>query len=103
MYTEFDYPKRTNMFVGYNMTNRTSSLPTDISGVDPFSVFRAPVDCYTDPLTNPDRFALRQSTQDNPNTAVDAGTDLTGIVDQDIRGVSRPQGSGWDIGAYEYH
>lgn len=34
--------------------------------------------------------------------AIDAGKNLAGIVDTDINGNSRPRGSGWDIGAYEY-
>jgi hypothetical protein len=36
------------------------------------------------------------------STAIDAGYDLPGILDHDIDGNPRPQGSGWDIGAYEY-
>lgn len=34
--------------------------------------------------------------------AVDAGYDLSGIVDEDYAGISRSQGLGWDIGAYEF-
>lgn len=34
--------------------------------------------------------------------AIDNGIDLPGIVDDDFDGVSRPQGDGWDIGAYEF-
>ncbi len=32
---------------------------------------------------------------------IDAGSDLSGIVDEDYSGTGRPQGSGYDIGAYE--
>lgn len=32
---------------------------------------------------------------------IDAGIDLPGIVDEDIDGVERPIGKGWDIGPYE--
>ncbi len=38
----------------------------------------------------------------NNSPAIDAGVSLPGVVDEDILAVSRPQGSGWDIGAYEY-
>jgi hypothetical protein len=34
---------------------------------------------------------------------INAGYDLTGYVDTDIDGVSRPVGAGFDIGVYEYH
>ncbi len=33
--------------------------------------------------------------------AIDAGTDLTGIVDDDIDGTPRPDNGAWDIGCYE--
>ncbi|MEQ8552016.1 MAG: putative Ig domain-containing protein [Cyclobacteriaceae bacterium] len=38
------------------------------------------------------------------STAVDAGTDLSslGLFTADYRGIERPVGSGWDVGAYEY-
>lgn len=98
MYVDFNR-SRTDMYVGYNMTNRTSTNPlaTDIVGVNPLLIFVDPVDCYMDPLANPHRFALSQG-----SPAINAGTALPGVVDKDIRGVSRPRGSGWDIGAYEY-
>jgi len=34
--------------------------------------------------------------------AIDAGVDLGSPYKQDKNAVSRPQGSGWDIGAYEF-
>ncbi len=49
------------------------------------------------PFTDDDGFALQDS-----SPAIDAGIGLPGIVDYDILGVPRPQGDGWDIGAYEY-
>ncbi|MFP4016788.1 MAG: right-handed parallel beta-helix repeat-containing protein [Halanaerobiales bacterium] len=101
MYTGFD-KSREDMFVGYNMCNReSSSLSTDITGVDLSLVFKDPVEAYINPLNYPDRFALRAGTTENPNPAVDAGEDLSDLFNTDIRGVSRPQGSGWDIGPYE--
>ncbi len=40
-------------------------------------------------------------TLNNQSPAIDSGANLTGLVDSDIEGTPRPQGSGWDIGAYE--
>ncbi|MGB0386413.1 MAG: choice-of-anchor Q domain-containing protein, partial [Ardenticatenaceae bacterium] len=37
----------------------------------------------------------------NSSPAIDVGTS-TGMPNYDINGVTRPQGSGWDMGAYEY-
>lgn len=37
--------------------------------------------------------------QDSP--LIDGGIDLSGLVDEDIKGNVRPQGQGYDIGAYE--
>jgi len=34
------------------------------------------------------------------SSAINAGTDLSSVFTTDIAGVARPQGSGWDIGAY---
>ena len=34
--------------------------------------------------------------------AIDAGYTLSGIVGTDVQGIARPQGSGYDIGAFEY-
>ncbi|MFP4016787.1 MAG: DUF1565 domain-containing protein [Halanaerobiales bacterium] len=101
MYLGLD-TERTDMFVGNNLTNAdNSSISSDITGVDPSSVFKDPVEAYIDPIDNPERFALREGTAGNPNPAVDAGEDLSDLFNTDIRGVPRPQGAGWDIGPYE--
>jgi hypothetical protein len=36
------------------------------------------------------------------STAIDSGIDLSAYFATDKNGISRPQGSAWDIGAYEY-
>jgi len=51
---------------------------------------------YIDPQLTPD-YHLRST-----SPAVDAGTSLASIFTIDKDGNARPQGSAWDIGAYEY-
>jgi len=34
--------------------------------------------------------------------AINSGTDVSGTVDDDLDGVARPLGGGWDMGCYEY-
>ena len=59
------------------------------------------------PLTAPQIAQLKVDLEKRvfslPSTAavVDKGTALEGFSD-DFRGVKRPQGAAWDIGAYEY-
>jgi hypothetical protein len=60
--------------------------PDDIVNVDPLFVDAEGHD-----------FRLRGESR-----GIDAGSELAG-VDRDLVGVARPQGAGWDIGAYEYH
>lgn len=50
----------------------------------------------TDPLLNFDGTLTASS------PAIDAGTSLSSYFTVDKNGVSRPQGSAWDMGAYEY-
>ncbi len=66
----------------------------------------------------PDPMVITGEVQSN-SPAIDAGEDLTHLINylantynlpqdaidamtKDMRGISRPQGAGWDIGAYEY-
>lgn len=63
-----------------------------INGGDP--KFVAP---YTDCINNTCDFSLQS---DSPLR--DKGANLTGTVTMDYAGVGRPQGAGYDIGAYEY-
>jgi len=68
---------------------------------------------YPGDIFNPDRSAMNlanifvnPSANDyhlkSGSIAIDAGVNLPGLVDVDIEGRSRPQGSAWDIGAYEF-
>ncbi len=52
-------------------------------------------------LWKTDDFSLDFTVQQG-SPVINAGVNLAGIVDFDKAGVSRPQGHGWDIGAYEY-
>lgn len=52
-----------------------------------------------DPLINSAAYDFHLKATAN---AVDSGENLTGIFNTDKDGVLRPQGDGWDIGAYEY-
>ena len=67
-------------------------------GYDPHSVIAAPENqIFVDYLN--DNYHLLQNAQ-----AVDAGTNLVlPIAFKDLDNVSRPQGAGFDIGAYEYN
>ncbi len=82
---------RQGLDVGYNLSYRSdgerlwgSASPHDLWGVDPL---------FVDPAG--DDFHLQISSQ-----AIDAGQPLPDVTD-DIEGTPRPQGSGFDIGAYE--
>ncbi|HIH09297.1 MAG TPA: hypothetical protein HA254_01365, partial [Candidatus Diapherotrites archaeon] len=53
-----------------------------------------------DPFVNSAGYDFRLKSTAN---AKDNGVNLGSIFSADVIGVSRPQGSGWDIGAYEYN
>lgn len=80
------YEASNNLLYKTSGTIKTSSYPNDIVNQDPE---------FIDPI-NKD-YRLKPT-----SPAIDAGIDLSGIVDKDIASISRPQGSAWDIGAYEY-
>lgn len=57
---------------------------------------------------NFENYSVRGSLQDfhltsNNDASIDKGIDLAAYIREDFDGVLRPQGLGWDIGAYEYH
>jgi len=59
-----------------------------------------PNDIFVDPLfVDPENNDFRLQPG---SPAIDAGADLSTIFTDDINGNSRPQGSGWDVGPYEY-
>jgi hypothetical protein len=88
---------------GYNIINRPNrpnySVSTDMVGVDPLLIDPANL-LGPDgvPFTSDDGFRLQSN-----SPAIDAATDLSSSgFNNDIIGTSRPQGSAWDIGVYEY-
>jgi len=62
-------------------------------GYDVHSIVATPAQLFVDPANN--NYQLKAGAP-----AVDKGTALTDVP-SDILGTSRPQGTGWDIGAYE--
>ncbi len=87
---------------GYNLISNPDPIggggPTDTIGVDPqFIDASNAVGADGIPWTGDDGFNLLST-----SPAIDNGTNAAGIVDFDILGTLRPQGNGWDIGAYEY-
>src|SRR6185295_7872867 len=70
---------------------RSNNLPNNGAGQDP-SVAMA--QGYVE--------ATLWAPQNGSGATVDAGTPLASLFTTDIYGVGRPQGAGWDIGAYEF-
>jgi hypothetical protein len=75
----------------------TKINPTDIVANPLFVNVNNRLGADAKPFTADDGLRL-QST----SPAINAGASLAGLVDKDAYGTSRPQGSAWDIGPYEY-
>ncbi len=67
----------------------------DTTGLDKNSMIGDPEQTFSD--LSKDDYTLRQG-----SLAIDKGADLASAVTHDIIGVPRPQGSAYDMGAYEY-
>lgn len=67
----------------------------DTTGLDKNSMVGDPEQTFSD--LSKDDYTLRQG-----SLAIDKGADLSFAVTHDIIGVPRPQGSAYDMGAYEY-
>jgi hypothetical protein len=67
----------------------------DITGQDKNSMVGDPEETFSD--LSKDDYTLRQG-----SLAIDKGANLASAVAHDIIGVPRPQGSAYDMGAYEY-
>jgi hypothetical protein len=76
----------------YNLTDLASG-PSGLSGTG--TVFESTL-TFED--TANDNYDLVSTDTD----AIDAGTSLSGTFTDDIIGTTRPQGSNWDIGAFEF-
>jgi parallel beta-helix repeat protein len=76
--------------VGFPYQNHPQ-WPGDIRGADPVFVKQT---------SNPETWDLHLQYS---SPCIDAGTNLSGVVDEDMDDIFRPVGSGYDMGAYEYH
>lgn len=88
--TSYWFPENSDSVGDYNLIFESQDPPVggahDLLGIDPLFVD-----------IGEDDFRLQRN-----SPAIDAGEPLP-EVDVDYDGVSRPQGAGWDIGAFEYH
>ena len=76
---------------------RTNNLLHGNTGGEYFGTTQDGTEIVDDPLfVSSTDYRLRTL-----SPAIDAGTDLTGTVDDDIDGTPRPDNSAWDIGCYE--
>jgi hypothetical protein len=97
MYTSFD-AKRTDMYVGHNMTNRTptNSMPTDIEGVDADSIFSRTPTGYFCPVGNRGWLEPKET-----SPTIGAGVVMDAVNPTDFHGKLR-RNNAWDIGPYEF-
>lgn len=82
-----------NWYYGANAYNSSTDLTSD------WAAESNSVTGVGSPFTN---IATEDFTLAAGATAINAGADLGSTYNKDILGISRPQGAGWDIGAYEY-
>jgi hypothetical protein len=82
-----------NVFSLNNDTSTLSLAKWQSHGYDVHSLIATPAELFVDPANN--NYQLKPG-----SPAIDAGTTLT-AVPNDIAKVPRPQGAGYDIGAYE--
>jgi hypothetical protein len=88
-----DYNVVVNRFSSDNDDTVISLSKWQALGYDVHSVIATPAQLFVNPSTGD--YRLKPG-----SPAIDAGASLT-VVPKDIVGVSRPQGAGWDAGAYE--
>jgi len=84
-----------NRFSDNNGDSTISLAKWQALGYDLHSIIATPAQLFVDPAT----FNFQLS---SGSPAVDAGAPLPNDVPADILNVTRPQGQGWDIGAYEF-
>jgi len=81
--------------VDHNYFNSETSVGPDGKGTNQVNSTQTSAQTFVD--YENDRFELKSGSD-----AIDTGVDLGTPYNIDILSVSRPQGSAWDIGAYEY-
>jgi hypothetical protein len=89
-----DYNIVVNHFSDNNGNTSISLAKWQAQGYDLHSMIATPAQLFVDPANN--NYQLKAG-----SPAIDKGTALTDVP-TDILGVSRPQGTGWDIGCYEF-
>ncbi len=89
-----DYNVVANQFSANNGTSVISLAKWQALGYDLHSFIATPAQLFVDPVNG--NYQLKSGAR-----AIDAGASLTDVP-TDLLGVARPQGLGWDIGAYEW-